>query len=73
MTFVKYERLGHGFFNNSDLDDSIIGDSSAETAGISGLRHSSTLKVFDLCEAFFRFYLVDRKRGFSTRDAESAE
>ena len=74
VAFVKYERLGHGFFNNSDLDGSEIGPATivtsvAPTAPVS----SSGLKVFALCEAFFRFYLVDRRRGFGVGEAESAE
>ena len=68
VTFVKYERLGHGFFNNSDLDASEIGPAVAITAGDPGgevAMNSPT--VFALCERFFRFYLVDRARGFTMR------
>lgn len=73
VTLVKYERLGHGFFNNSDLDQTAIGPSTAITAGDSaGLTHSSTLQVFALCEAFFRFYLLERGRGFTVRSGTAA-
>ncbi len=68
VTFVKYERLGHGFFNNSDLDVTEIGPSVAVTAGDPAgevVFQSST--VFALCERFFRFYLVDRACGFTMR------
>ena len=67
-TFVKYERLGHGFFNNSDLDGTEIGPATAITFGdLRGPVTSSTFKVFTLCEEFFRFYLVERARGFTIR------
>lgn len=65
VTLVKYERLGHGFFNNSDLDATEIGLAKAITSGDPrGAITSSALKVFALCEQFFRFYLVERGRDF---------
>ena len=68
VTLVKYERLGHGFFNNSDLDTTEIGPAKAITSGDSrGPVTSSTLKVFALCEQFFRFYLIERGRAFTVR------
>lgn len=72
VTLVRYERLGHGFFNNSDLDSTDIGPSTAITAGDSrGPVFSTSRKVFALCEEFFRFYLVERRRGFSVRASAS--
>ncbi len=74
VTLVKYERLGHGFFNNSDLDAMDIGHSTVMTAGgPRGEVLSSSLKVFALCGEFFRFYLVERERGFTVRAAASEE
>jgi acetyl esterase/lipase len=68
VTLVKYERLGHGFFNNSNLDETGIGPATAITAGDPrGQIATSTPTVFALCEEFFRFYLVERGRGFTTR------
>jgi acetyl esterase/lipase len=68
VTLVKYERLGRGFFNNSDLDESGIGPSTAITAADPrDSVASSRLKVFSLCEKFFRFYLLERGRGFTIR------
>lgn len=68
VTLVKYERLGHGFLNNSGLDETEIGPSTATTASDPrGPMASSTLKVFALCEEFFRFYLVDRGTDFTLR------
>jgi acetyl esterase/lipase len=68
VTLVKYERLGHGFFNNSDLDDTEIGPASVSTSGDPrGPVTSTALKVFALCEQFFRFYLVERGRAFTVR------
>lgn len=68
VTLVKYERLGHGFFNNSNLDETEIGPATAITAGDPrGQIASNASAVFGLCEEFFRFYLVERKRGFTVR------
>jgi len=68
VTLVKYERLGHGFFNNSNLDESAIGPATTITAGDPrGQITSKSSKVFALCEEFFRFYLVARERGFTVR------
>jgi acetyl esterase/lipase len=76
VTLVKYERLGHGFFNNSNLDEVGAGPATAITAGDSrGEVGTSTSTVFALCEAFFRFYLVNRKdrgRGFTAGFEASA-
>ncbi len=66
VTFVKYERLGHGFFNNSNLDESEIGPATVLSRGG---KHEVTnhSKVFALCEDFFHFYLVERGRDFTVR------
>jgi acetyl esterase/lipase len=66
VTLVKIERLGHGFFNNSDLDASGVGPAVAITAGDSrGPVATSDIEIFGLCEQFFRFYLEERRRGFA--------
>jgi acetyl esterase/lipase len=68
VTLVRYERLGHGFFNNSNLDEPGAGPALASSAGDPrGIVAASESKVFALCEEFFRFYLVERKRGFTVR------
>jgi acetyl esterase/lipase len=68
VTLVKYQRLGHGFFNNSDLDGTELGPATAITStDPRGPVTSSTLKVFALCEEFFRFYLAERGRSFKVR------
>jgi len=72
VTLVKYERLGHGFFMNSSLDETAIGAATALSAGDpNGEVAISNSSVFALCEEFFRFYLVDRKRGFTLRGGAS--
>lgn len=65
VTFVKFERLGHGFFMNSDLDESEIGPSVLIATGEPhGEVPSSTRKVFALVEAFFRAHLLDKVDAF---------
>lgn len=72
VTLVKYERLGHGFFNNSNLDESDIGAATSITSGDPrGEIASSTSAAFALCEEFFRCYLVERDGGFTVRFAAS--
>ncbi len=72
VTLVKYERLGHGFFNNSDLDESSIGAATSITSGDPrGQIASSTSTAFALCEEFFRCYLVERDRAFTVSFAAS--
>ncbi len=66
VTLVKYERLGHGFLNDSNLDESGAGPAVAiSSCGPHTEVTSGTSTVFALCEEFFRFYLTDRKRGFT--------
>jgi acetyl esterase/lipase len=68
VTLVKYERLGHGFFNNTALDETGAGPATAVTAGDRrGEISWSRSTVFALCEEFFRFYLAERKLGFTAR------
>ncbi len=64
VTLVTYERLGHGFFMDSSLDENGIGRATVVSAGEFA---SGSSTVFALCEEFFRFYLVDRSRGFTVR------
>jgi len=73
VTLVKYERLGHGFFNNSNLDETEIGAATVVTPrDPCGVVVSGGMKVFSLCEAFFRNYLVDRGRSFRALSAVPA-
>lgn len=72
VTLVKYLRLGHGFFNNSNLDESGPGPATAITAGDSrGEIAIDSATVFALCEEFFRFYLCDRRLDFTVRSGAS--
>lgn len=68
VSLVKYERLGHGFFLNSSLDEAGPGPAVALSAGDPvGEIATNTSTVFALCEQFFRFYLVERGRVFMVR------
>ncbi len=59
-TMVLFERFGHGFLNNSDLDSTDSGETTIYQAGAEPYTSGEQVKCFELCEMFFRYFLVNR-------------
>ncbi len=58
-TLVLFERFGHGFLNNSDLDQTDSGETTIYRRGSEPYTSAHPLQCFALCEQFFRYFLID--------------
>lgn len=58
-TLVLFERFGHGFLNNSDLDTTDSGETKVYQGGVESFPIIPPIKCFALCENFFRYFLLD--------------
>jgi acetyl esterase/lipase len=69
---VLFERFGHGFLNNSDLDSTDSGETKIYQPGATPKTTTKPLKCFALCEQFFRYFLLDRASSIAPFRVEGA-
>ncbi len=68
---VLFERFGHGFLNNSDLDDTNAGETTVYRSGRGPSSTLQPLKCFAVCERFFRHFLFAASRDAEPFDVEA--